>query len=92
MMSQLADLLMRRLEEKGIEPVLVPGFIKNLSNILGASRKMRLKEINRKLHSLGWDFILDDHSLQLFIASLEAGDSYVRRNNKATKRHHRYRT
>jgi len=37
-----------------------------------------MEEVNKRLHFLGWDdFDLDDHTLQLIIANLEANESMI---------------
>jgi hypothetical protein len=60
------------LEKKGVEQSAIPGFIRNLANIILVAPHMNLWEVNKRLHSLGWtDFELDDHTLQLTIASFE---------------------
>ncbi len=46
---------------------------------------MSLQEINRRLHVLGWDsFEMDDHTLQLITASLEA-EGLMGAKNKITE-------
>ncbi|NVM20666.1 MAG: hypothetical protein HWN68_02660 [Desulfobacterales bacterium] len=71
-LDQITEILIRRLEKKGIEGIAIPGFMRDLANIISHTPHMELPEVNRKLHSLGWsDFELDDHTLQLAIASLE---------------------
>jgi hypothetical protein len=71
-LKQLKEVLLQRLEKKGVEPGLIPGLIKTIAGFIPCISHTNLKEMNRRLHLLGWDgFELDDHTLQLVIASLE---------------------
>jgi len=71
-LSQLTEILAQRLQKKGIEQIVIPGFMRDLANIISVTPHMNLTEVNRKLHSLGWkDVDLDDHTLQLAIARFE---------------------
>ncbi|MBW1998376.1 MAG: hypothetical protein JRJ29_10495 [Deltaproteobacteria bacterium] len=77
-MGDLRKALYRRLRDKGIEPRLIPGFLKIVADSLAVqpSSSADLEETNRRLHFLGWnDVDLDYHTLQLLIAALERGDS-----------------
>ena len=70
--NRLTEILIQRLEKKGVEQTAIPGFMRNLANIISVTPHMNLREVNRKLHLLGWThFELDDHTLQLTIASFE---------------------
>jgi len=72
-MSPLRKILIERLEMKGIRPDMVSGISRDLVNTLSANPYATLQELNSRLHLLGWnDFELDDHTLQLVIASFEA--------------------
>ena len=71
-MKQLTQVLIRRLEKKGIEPNIAPGFMRNLANTILVNPDMNYLQVNRELHTLGWkDFELDYHTLQLAIACFE---------------------
>jgi len=77
-LNEVTNALYRRLEQRGIESGLIPGFIKIIADFIipEPALSLDLKEANRRLHSLGWDeFDLDYHTLQLVIAALEAEDS-----------------
>ena len=75
-MDQISEILLRRLKKKGLTTVAIPGFIRDVSHNISENRSIELLEINRKLSFLGWDSIeLDDHTLQLIIASFEAACS-----------------
>jgi len=72
-MNPLFQVLTRRLEKKGLESVTIPGFTRDVVNTIATRPHMGLKEINRRLHSLGRSpFELDDHTFQLLLANFEA--------------------
>jgi hypothetical protein len=72
-MNQLAQVLVRRLEGKGIQESSIPFFVRSLANTFSFVPRMTRQDLNKRLHLLGWtDFELDDHTLQLVIAVLEA--------------------
>ncbi|MCG6893293.1 MAG: hypothetical protein LJE65_06775 [Desulfobacteraceae bacterium] len=69
----LKRLLRSRLEQLGVEPHLVPGFLRSLSVAIFTDRYHTLSRVNRTLHYLGWTgYDLDYHTLQLAIACFEA--------------------
>jgi hypothetical protein len=73
-LSQLAKIVIKRLEEKGIHSDIIPGFIRDLVNAISINPECSLQDLNSRLHFLGWDdFELDEHTLQLVIADFEAG-------------------
>ncbi len=62
----------QRLEKKGLSPVAIPGFIRNVANTMSASHRVGMEEMNKRLHMLGWDTVeLDYQTLGLIIASSE---------------------
>jgi hypothetical protein len=64
-MNQLAQVLVRRLEGKGIEQSSIPCFVRSLANTFSFVPRMTRQDLNKRLHLLGWtDFELDDHTLQ----------------------------
>jgi len=72
-LSHLTQIFIERLEEKGMGPNMIPGFIRDLANIILVNPCMNVLQVNKRLHYLGWDgFDLDDHTLQLAIACFEA--------------------
>ena len=74
-MSYLTEVMKTHLESEGIRPEIIPGFVRDLSNTICLDPHISLKELNIKLHLLGWDdFELDDYTLQLVIASVEEED------------------
>jgi len=72
-LNQLTQILVERLEEKGVEPSISHGFIRDLANTILVNPHMNLLQVNKRLQLLGWDgFELDYHTLQLAIACFEA--------------------
>jgi len=72
-MNQLTEILILRLEKKGLTPLEVSGFIRDVVNSISVNCLVGIQEINNRLHLLGWNPVeLDDHTLQLIIASFEA--------------------
>lgn len=85
-LNQLKGVLMQRLEKKGVELKLIPGLIKTIAGFIPCISHTNLEEMNRRLHLLGWDgFELDDHTLQLVIASLENDGSIDSERNKSNQ-------
>jgi hypothetical protein len=69
----LKNILLDRLEKKGIEPVLIPGLMKNILASLKDRPDSTHEEVSERLHFIGWnDFDLDENTLQLIIADYEA--------------------
>jgi hypothetical protein len=69
----LKNILLDRLEKKGIEPVLIPGLLKNILATLKDRPDITHEEVSEKLHYIGWnDFDLDENTLQIIIADYEA--------------------
>ena len=72
-MNSLTQNLIERLEKQGIEPNMVPGFVRSLANAILLNPAMNLPQMNKRLAWLGWGgFELDYHTVQLAIASFEA--------------------
>lgn len=72
-MEYLTQSLMEQLEKKGMDPRMIPGFIRDVANTILVNPQMDLVEVNQRLDLLGWDpFTLDYHTMQLAIACFEA--------------------
>ena len=72
-MATLAEPLLHRLTAKGISAEYMPGFVGDLASIIGASPQLNSRQLNRRLHLLGWSGIdMDDHTIQMVIAVMEA--------------------
>jgi hypothetical protein len=71
--NQLREILIERLEKRGVPLDMVPGLFRDLVNTLSTNPDTTLQNLNRRLHLLGWNgFELDEHTLQLVIANFEA--------------------
>jgi hypothetical protein len=71
-MEDLKPLLIDRLKSKGIDPSLIPAYLKALTSIISSEPGIELAQVNQKLHALGWNEVaIDYHSLQIAIACLE---------------------
>jgi hypothetical protein len=72
----LKKILLDRLEQKGVEPVLIPGLLKNILATLKDRPDITHEEVSEKLHYIGWnDFDLDENTMQIIIADYEASAS-----------------
>jgi len=70
-MDDLKPLLIDRLKSQGMDPSLIPAFLKALTSIISSEPGIELAQINQKLILLGWDEVtIDYHSLQIAIACL----------------------
>jgi len=71
-LDQIAQILIARLENKGMGPGIIPGFIRNLANALSVDPNTNLFLVNNQLHLLGWDdFELDYRTHELATAYIE---------------------
>jgi len=69
----LKKILIERFGRKGIEPVLIPGLMKNILASLKDRPDSTHEEVSERLHFIGWnDFDLDENTLQIIIADYEA--------------------
>ena len=76
-MQLVTEVLTQRLAKKGLLPAEIPGFIRDVANIVSSNHHVELLGINRWLNMLGWDSIeLDEHTFQLLIASLDNKDPH----------------
>jgi hypothetical protein len=71
-LKNLKKVFIHRLVEKGIEPCLIPGFVRVLTNSLSVNPHINLQQVNKRLRYLGWnDFELDYHTLSMAVACFE---------------------
>jgi hypothetical protein len=76
-MEDLKLLLIDRLKSKGIDPSLIPSFLKALTSLISSEPGIDPAQANRKMHSLGWNEVMVDyHCLQIVIACLEADTKF----------------
>ena len=74
--TDIEEILISELKEKGIESNIIPRFIKDLIYSLQIDPSGSLSDVNARLHFLGWEDVeLDYHTLQLAIASYERDPS-----------------
>ena len=72
-MEDLKLLLIDRLKSKGIDPALIPAFLKALTHLISTEPGIEPAVANQKMHLLGWNEVtVDYHSMQIAIACLEA--------------------
>ena len=70
-MDDLKPLLIDRLKSQGMDPSLIPAFLKALTSIISSEPGIEMAQVNQKLNLLGWDEVtIDYHSLQIAIACL----------------------
>jgi len=73
--DRFREILMFRLEQKGIAKPLIPSLLRMLANFMVLNPDMDLLEVNTRLKYVGWDeFEIDYHTLQLAIAYIESHD------------------
>jgi hypothetical protein len=72
-MAQLKEILIRRLNKKGIELRTIPGFIRSFSSSFYIDPSMSLVQLNDRMRYMGWEDIeLDYYTFQLVVEMLEA--------------------
>ena len=77
-LNQIMKGLIKHLERKGLEPGVIPAFLRDLSEALMDSQD--LWQINSRLNLLGWvEFEMDYRTLELADACVDSGD--LRRPN-----------
>jgi hypothetical protein len=70
-MEEFINIIIKRLNEKGMHGNLVPSFVRDVANVT-ISKFIDLKEANQKLGTLGWhEYELDEHTFQLIEAVIE---------------------
>jgi hypothetical protein len=68
-METLRDIMLRRLYRMGLPAEAVPGFMRNLRQLMADPQQMGLHQLNQRLQWLGWtDIELDEYTLQLIMA------------------------
>jgi len=71
--SKFKQMLVDRLEVKGLEKDTIPSFIRSMRICFATDPKMNHLKANRQLQFLGWnDIKVDYHTLQIAIACFEA--------------------
>ena len=80
-MGPVKKLLKRRLENKGLDAAMIPGYMRSLTNALEKKPHMTLNQVNRQMDYVGWRGVeLDYRTWELTRATLEsetgAGSSF----------------
>ena len=85
MSYDLKHILVQRLNHKGLESSLIPGFLRSLANSIDSGPNSNFSLINAHLRHNGWDdFDLDYHTFELARNCLEAG-GFVGQQYKPSK-------
>jgi hypothetical protein len=80
-MDDLKLMLINRLKSKGLDPSLIPGFLKALTSLISSEPGLEPAQMHQRLQSLGWnEAAIDYHSLQIAIACLEA-ETRIKKDN-----------
>ena len=73
-LNQLTEILIERLEKKGMESGEIPGFIRDLTNAFLANPHSNHLHLNDQLQMLGWnDLDLDYRTFEVAEACFERG-------------------
>jgi len=73
-LNQLTQILIDRLEEKGMGSEEIPAFIRDLTNALLVNPHSNHLHLNEQLHLLGWDDLeLDYRTFEIASACFERG-------------------
>ena len=71
-LTQRTQILIERLEKKGMGSGEIPGFIRDLTNALFVNPHSDHLQLNEQLHLLGWDDLdLDYRTLEIATACFE---------------------
>jgi hypothetical protein len=60
-MEDLQLLLIDRLKSKGLDPSLIPAFLRALTSLISSEPGPDLEKVNQKLHDLGWNEVVWDN-------------------------------
>ncbi len=74
-MDKLERILIKRLEDKGIDKNVIPGFFRTLACSCHDNPDFSLSQINHRLEYLGWNNVeLDYYTYQLVVNCVELYD------------------
>ena len=72
-MSRLREILIHRLANKGMDPNMIPSYIRSMKICFVDNPNMNPLQVNEQLQFLGWDDIeVGYHTIQLAIACFES--------------------
>ena len=75
-MDKVIRVLIERLTSKGIQIDAIPGYVRNMLNVIAVDPFISLEELREAMQSIGWDKSeLDYHTYQLVLA-IFGPDSY----------------
>ena len=81
----LRKLLIQRLNYKGLEKNLIPGFLRSLANSIDMGQNPNFTLVSRHMRHIGWDDIdLDYHTFELARNCLEQ-EGFVGQQYKPSK-------
>jgi len=81
----IKQILVQRLNHKGLEKNLIPGYLRSLANSIDSGSNPNFSLINDHMRHSGWDDIdLDYHTFELARNCLEAG-GFVGQQYKPSK-------
>ena len=70
--SAIKEQLLARLQQKGVDPDLIPGLLRLLANSIFVQPYTNRSQVSQHLRFLGWDdFDLDEHTFQLITTCFE---------------------
>ncbi len=71
-MTIIDQKLVKKLMENGVDPALIPGFIRSLANAFLVNPNMSYCQARKRLKYLGWEDIdIDYHTFSLAVNALE---------------------
>ena len=71
-MSQLKEILIQRLANKGMDTNMIPSYLRSMKICFVHNPNMNHLQVNEQLQFLGWnDIDVDYHTIQLAIACFE---------------------
>ena len=76
-MNQIKEILIHRLANKGMDPNMIPSYLRSMKICFVNNPNMNHLQVNEQLQFLGWnDFNVDYHTIQLAIACFETEGIY----------------
>lgn len=76
-MNEIIDTLLYKLSTKGVAPMNVPRFVKDVLNIVRDGGDFSINTINRRMETLGWDnAIVDQFTFELIMTLMENEGGY----------------
>ncbi|RPI79542.1 MAG: hypothetical protein EHM45_02470 [Desulfobacteraceae bacterium] len=74
-MEKMIEILFYKLGLKGLQPLQIPGFVRNVLRIIVDGRSLTTDDVNQKLKHLGWgEEVIDGSILELIVGLFENED------------------